>query len=189
MSDGPHYSLNMRKHWKNVGEKADTAACSTAEIANEISDALVADFKKENGHKDIEIIKSHLLDEQGNLFVTDAADRLEYARMDIAGHDLIERCIDHSKVLALKGVPTHEILEQGLANALAERVCRNNRSMVEHWQREDTSAQTKFVEGRLNQASQSIHFQAIANEIISSPPQKWEQKSRKQTNIDAGPSL
>lgn len=45
MSDGPHRSLSLPKHWRKVAQRAERAACSPAEINETLEDALTEDFQ------------------------------------------------------------------------------------------------------------------------------------------------
>lgn len=46
MSDGPHRSLPMRKHWKDLAERADKAAYSATDVAEALPVALQKEFRE-----------------------------------------------------------------------------------------------------------------------------------------------
>ncbi|SCA56746.1 conserved hypothetical protein [Candidatus Terasakiella magnetica] len=189
MSDGPHYSLNMRKAWKRVAEKGDTHACSISEVKDALADALAADFKYENGSESIDKIKDILSNPQGDLLSNNPVEQLEQNRLQFSGHELSERFIDHIQEALLDGNRGEMAVTIGVENALAERSMRYVRSIEEHYLREDSRARSTFLRSRLDQAIRQSSFHEITSELSNSGNSSWKQKSIKKNDIDQGVSF
>lgn len=183
MSDGPHFSLDLRKGWKKTAEVCDNAASTPEERTNAISDALAADCQHELIADAIKQAQKDLTSDQGTLFAeTDMQD----IRENFAGYELVERFADFTDLAISEGYSPYNSIEIGLGNALNERATRNARSMEEHYLRESNQFRSNTLHNNIQNAIENTSFRGLAKEIITPPNRRYQNKSVKQTGLDDG---
>ncbi|MES9897550.1 MAG: hypothetical protein ABW148_00835 [Sedimenticola sp.] len=187
MSDGPHFSLNLRRRWKKMAEACDNEASSLAECSAALSDALAADFQQEHGYEVVGHLRDALIGEQGQLFPDIDIDSI---RGHVAGNDLADRCVDYIDMASVEGGSLNErTIELGCARALEERTNRNARSIEEHYIRESKVERSQHMSEKLQKLINTIPFLQIARELIDPKRSGWKTKRTKQTDLDVGPGL
>src|SRR5688572_11844958 len=92
MSDGPHKTLPLRKHWKDAAERAAKSAFSPAEVCEAVPIALIKDFVAEAPLEAVaEILGSG---QQAPLFTEDCARQLDEIRRACRGSVIANALID-----------------------------------------------------------------------------------------------
>lgn len=183
MSDGPHYSLELRKRWKKSAEVFDNPASTITERSNAISDALAADCKLEHLENAIEQAQDNLSSPQGSLL---AETDMQEVRESFAGYELAERFADFTDLAISEGYTPNDSIEMGLCNALNERATKNARAMEEHYLKESNSARSNTLYNNAQEAISHTSFPTLAKEIINLPNRRYQNKHIKQTGIDVG---
>lgn len=187
MSDGPHRSLPLRKHWKTLAERA----AKEAYPVNEVGEAFAHALKKEFLEAPLAEI-CQILDGKGQVsFFSDTQiDRLEELRGSCrgssAGNTLIDCAIDTLNA-GITGKPASIIV---LRDALAGYSLNASRSIEEHYLREAGSKDATFVRNRLGAAYQQCNFDNIASEMLAgSAGHSMRMSLPRNLGIDAGPPL
>lgn len=186
MSDGPHKSLPMRRHWKDLAERAAKAAYSAAEVCEALPHALRKDLRE----APLASIRDILSGGQGSLFADDKIERLEAVRQKSvrsAASNLVIDCAIQSIADGLTGDTAYRAT---LENACAERVRGGFRSVEEHYLREAGAHSANFVRQRLDAARRQQDFAAVVSGMMSDgkAPHGGDRLPR-HTGIDEGPSL
>jgi len=165
MSDGPHRSLPMRRHWKDTAERAARPVHSSAEVCNALTHALKRDILEAPIEKMRDILNSRKPD----LF-----------------HILSIDCAIEAVQGGLKG---QAAVESTLRNALEETMRSAFRGMNDHYQREATPKETHNLRARLDAARHKLDCGAVANELLSptKPPSPRSLKLLRHTGLDEGP--
>lgn len=187
MSDGPHRSLKLRRHWKTLAERAAKEAYSV----NEVGEALVHALRKEFLEAPLADI-CQILDGKGqvSLFSDNRIDTLEELREtcrgSAVGNTLIDCAIDAVNA-GMTGKPARITV---LKEALASYSFSVNRSIEEHYLREAGSRNADFVRDRLGAAQQQCNFDSIAGEMLAGRGGLSTVRSLpRNSGIDAGPPL
>jgi hypothetical protein len=81
MSDGPHRSLSMRRHWKDFAERAAKAAFSP----DQVCEALPLALKRDILEAPIEAMREILDNRKPDLFSTHHIEKLEELRRSCPG--------------------------------------------------------------------------------------------------------
>lgn len=186
MSDGPHKTLPLRKHWKDVAERAAKAAFSPVEICEALPVALKRDFFAD---APIDLVRDILSGgDQPSLF-SDRIEELELARQvspSAVGSIFINCAIEAVQ----SGHWGEAALQSAVANALDEHTRGTFRSMEEHYQRVESDRSAQYLRGRLETARRQSDFNSLANEIVGSTNRSVRAvQLPKRTGIDEGPSL
>lgn len=187
MSDGPHRSLPLRRHWKTLAERAAKEAYPTYEVGEALAHALKKEFLEAPLADICQILDGK---GQGSLFSDNRIDRLEELREtcrgSAAGNTLIDCAIDVVNA-GMTGKPAQIIV---LRDALAGYSLSVNRSIEEHYLREAGSRNANFVRNRLGAAYQQCSFGNIADEMLAGWGGFGTAKSLpRNLGIDAGPQL
>jgi len=186
MSDGPHRSLPMRRHWKVLAERAAKAAFSKDEIQAPLPLALRNDFLAE---APIEAIREILGGgQQSDMFSDDRVERLEAARSECCGSTAGNVLIDCAIEAVYNGQSGEVAIVSALANALGEYCLGEFRAVEEHYQREANARSARFVRERLDGAREQTDFRALARDILS-PSRGSNMRIVKQTGLHEGPPL
>lgn len=187
MSDGPHRSLPLRRHWKILAERAVREAYSVNEVGEAVAHALKREFL-EAPLGDI----CNILDGKGqaNLFIDNRIAMLEQlrdtCRGSAASNTLIDCAVDAVNV-GLTGKPAQIVV---LKDAMAGYLLSANRSIEEHYLREAGNKDANVVRNRLDFAYRQCNFKSIANDMLSSQGGSSSvQNLPRNLGIDAGPPL
>ncbi len=186
MSDGPHRSLPMRRHWKVLAERAAKAAFSKDDVQATLPLALAKDFRAD---APIEAVREILGGwQQSDMFSDDRVERLEAARSECCGSTAGNALIDCAIEAVYNGRSGEAAAVSALANALGEYCQGEFRAVEEHYQREANARSARFVRERLDGARQQTDFQSLAKDMLS-PPRGASMRIVKQTGLHDGPPL
>lgn len=183
MTDGPHRSLLLKKHWKDFAKRIDIEACSLEERRQYLRVAVKKEFPEP-----VLTALRNFLDEmkRGFLPVVDPVKRIEAisknCRGSAAGNILIS-CAIHK---LSKGQIGKDAFQNAFKDA-SEQVARANlRSIEEHYcRKEPNSERLNSFRKRLDKTFQETDFDSIGSELI----EKRELKKTIRTGVDEGPEL
>lgn len=188
MSDGPHKTLPLRKHWKDAAERAAKAAFSPAEVCEALPVALIRDFVAEAPLEAIAELFG--VGKQAPLFAEDYARRLDELRQGCRGSVVGNTLIDCAIALGNAAQTEAGALQAALESALDEHLRGTFRSMEEHYLREGSARSAAFLRTRLDQARSQLNLSEIAAAIGAERiALSATLKLTKKTGIDEGPSL
>ena len=185
MSDGPHRSLPMRRHWKDFAERSAKAAFSPDEVCEALPYALKREIL-EAPIKDIRDIMNG-----GSLFSEFRVEQLEALRQSCRGSASATRVIDCAVEAALGGLTGDAGAHSALRNALEDTARDSLRGIEEHYQREASSRSAGYVRTRMDAARQQLDCGALASELLSSetPQSRRSVTLTRHTGVDEGPPL
>lgn len=185
MSDGPHRSLPMRRHWKDLAQRAAKSAFAPEEVCEALPYALKRDIL-EAPIKDIRDIM-----EGGSLFPELRIEQLEALRETCRGSAPANLAIDCAIEAATNGFTGEAGTETALRNALEDTTRSALRGMEEHYEREASSRSAGYLRTRLDAARQQLDCGALAREILSSerPPSRRSVTLPRHSGVDEGPPL
>lgn len=185
MSDGPHRSLPMRRHWKDFAERCAKAAFSP----DGVSEALPHALKKEILEAPIKEIRDIM--GGGSLFPEMLIERLEALRQTHRGSAPATHVIDCAVEAAAGGLTGESGTEAALVSALQDTTRDAIRGIEEHYQREANPRSAGYVRTRLDAARQQLDSGALARELLSpeKPPSARSITLPRHTGVDEGPPL
>lgn len=186
MSDGPHRSLPMRRHWKNLAERAAKAAYSMEEVREALPFALQKDLRE----APLASIREVFSGNQGSLFIESEIARLEAIRQSsvhsAAGHIVID-CAVQAVAAGLTGETAYQAALENACDAQARSALR---SVEEHYHREASARSAYYVRDRLDAARQQCDFKALAAGIAADAPSaRGAAHLPRHTGLDEGPTL
>lgn len=185
MSDGPHRSLPMRRHWRDMAERAAKAVHSETEVC----ETLIFALKRDILEAPIDGMREILDSRKPSLFPTHQLEQLEELRMTCRGSAAANVAIDCAIEAIQNGLRGHAAIQSALQNALDEVMKSAFRGMNEHYQREATSKERINLRTRLDAVRRQIDCGAIAKDLLS--PQKLPSPRSIQlprhTGLDEGP--
>lgn len=186
MSDGPHKSLPLKRHWKKFAERAATPSFSLSEVAYALPTALLKDFKEAPMSQ---VLKIFLGDGQISLFPTNHADLLEAVRGTCRGSTVGTILIDCAIEANTYGLTGHLACNTALENALEAYARGTCHSIEEHYKRKEPWSVVN-VRDRLRSACSQVSFATLASEIMSDKPNRTGKFHLvKRTGIDEGPQI
>jgi hypothetical protein len=186
MSDGPHRSLPMRRHWRDLAERAAKAAYS----ADEVCDALPYALQKDLREAPLSAIRNILSGGQGSLFIRDEIERLETVREANTRSAASNVVIDCAIQAVSEGLTGDAAYRVALESACDERVRSAFRSVEEHYHRETNAPSVRYVRDRLDAARQQCDFKSIASEFMSGGhSSRGAVRLRRHTGLEEGPTI
>jgi hypothetical protein len=185
MSDGPHRSLPMRRHWKDLAQRAAQSAFSPDQVCEALPYALKRDIL-EAPIKGVRDIMSG-----DSLFPEMRVEQLEELRESCRGSAPANLLIDCAVEAIRNGLIRDAGTEAALQNALQDTTRSALRGIEEHYGREASSRGSEYVRDRLDAARQQLDCNALARELLSSeqPPAQRSVSLPRRTGIDEGPTL
>jgi hypothetical protein len=185
MSDGPHRSLPMRRHWRDTAERAAKLVHSESEVCETLTFALKRDILETPIEKMREILDSRKPD----LFPIRQVEQLDQLRSTCRGSAAANVSIDCAIEAIQSGLRGHAAIQSALQNALEDVTRSAFRGMNEHFQREATPKETVNLRTRLDAARRQIDCGAIASELLSpqKPPSPRSVQLPRHTGLDEGP--
>lgn len=184
MSDGPHRSLPLRRHWKEFAKRCATAAFSPAEVCEALPHALLKDILEAPITKVRDIMESDILFSDMRI---EQLERLRLSNRSAAGSHLIDA--------AITAIADDRKGQAGIEAALEaafEGVGRAAfRSIEEHYMRKAGSRSAGFVRARMDAARQQHDLAALAREVLSAekPPSRRSVSLPRHLGVDEGPPL
>jgi hypothetical protein len=189
MSDGPHKSLNMRRGWKKLAERAANHVFEPAEISNAVIPALVQDWRVETPAKLIRGITNVLEGQQTSLFTDQKLSQLEGLRPLAAGHSLGQVFLDCAIEVARNGGAGSDASVEAATNALAIRASCGARQVEEHYCRKSTTPHAQNVRGRIEEGIASASLDGLARQLLNLSPGSTLPTLAKQQGLDDGVRL
>jgi hypothetical protein len=186
MSDGPHRSLPMRPEWKKVAEYADNEAFALEDVCDAILAAVEWDWRKDVSPGLVGCIQDVL--RGATLFSEDSLRALEDLRPSVAGGEMGNTLLDYVACIVSDGKSGDAALQEAAAYTLTDWSARCARQVEEHYLRESSTATTKNVRSRIEEAIQKAPFTARASRLLdpeSTPPLRLE----KHDGLDDGVPL
>lgn len=190
MSDGPHRSLPLKKHWKDVAERASRPAY----VASEISNAFARAVALEAAEAPFDIVRRLLgAGGEGSLFAGDRnalADQLESARAHCRGSASGNALLDGAVQAVLEGEVGDAAFDRAAAHCGEKIGESHNRSIEEHYQRKAGDRSARFMRGRLREAAALCEPAAIVRDIArSGTAPNHSARLDRHTGLDEGPPL
>lgn len=183
MSDGPHKSLPMRDHWRNLAERATTPAFTAEQVAEAFPVALKNDFCEAPLAQLRDIFGDNA---QSSLFTADRVAQLEATRRECRGSAAGNTLIDCALEANANGLTGDVACRAALENALDTHARAGCHQIEEHYRRKEPQS-TANIRDRLNAAWRQCGRSEIASELMSDGSSK--PRLPKRTGIDEGPSL
>jgi hypothetical protein len=185
MSDGPHRSLPMRRHWRDAAERAAKRVHSEPEVC----EAIVVGLKRDILGAPIESVREVLDGRRPDLFQAHIVAQLEALRSSCRGSASANVLIDCAVEATQIGATGHAAVQFALKSALEENMQSAFRGMNEHYQREAKPKEAVSLRARLDVARQQIDCGLIAHEILSSqkPPPARSTQLQRHRGLDDGP--
>ena len=185
MSDGPHKSLPMRRHWKDLAKRAANLAYSPDEVSEAILPPLMREFRA----APLSEIRVILGDgKQGSLFKEDRSARLEEARQLCRGSAAGNTLIDCAIEAVTNGLTGDIAFSEALENALEAHARGGCHQIEEHHYREEPHS-TSNVRDRLCTARSLCSYAVLASALMSGKPADGNLRLPKHRGINEGPSL
>ena len=184
MSDGPHRSLPLRRHWQAFAERSAKAAFSPAEVCEALPHALKKDILEAPLREVRDIMKSD------TLFPDMRIERLERLRLSHRGA-AASHLIDAAIAAAADDL-TGQAGTEAAVKAALEGIARDAlRGIEEHYQREANFRSARFVRDRMDAARQQHDCAALARELLSAekPPSRRSVGLPRHSGVDEGPPL
>jgi hypothetical protein len=187
MSDGPHRSLPMRRHWKDLAERAAKAAFSPDQVCEALPFALKRDILE----APIEAMREILDSRKPDLFSTLHIEKLEELRSSCRGSSVANLAIDCAVEAVQRGLKGADALKSALQGAFEESARCAIRGIEEHYQREARPRSADYVRVRLDSARSQLDTGALANELLGlgKLPSPRSLHLPRQTGVDEGPTL
>jgi hypothetical protein len=186
MSDGPHKSLNLAQHWKNLAARADNAAYSDDDAQEQFRKALLNDWIKGIPRVLKAGIAAILDGSNGSLFPADRVERLRQLDCHAAGHELGRLYLDHAIHMAVYGrCSSADVVSFTLRSWGARRA----RQIEEHYFRKAGGECSNQIRSRLERACEASANHGLANQAIGEPGPVAIGSNRKKTGLDDGVTL
>lgn len=185
MSDGPHRSLPMRRHWKHLAERAATPAYAREDVEEALPLALKKDFLSEAPLFEVaEILRGG---KQGSLFPQACAEQLETIRDAHPGSVPACTLLDCAIQAVANGRRGEDALLTAIEQALKAHARSGCRQIEEHFHREGRHAVALC--DRLRATRERTSYAELASELISDGPSAHNLRLTKHSGVDEGPPL
>lgn len=186
MSDGPHRSLPMRRHWKKFAERASKRSYSLEDVAAVLPSALMRDFKEAPIKEVHDILVG---DGQIPLFHQDSADQLERLRRICRGSTVGYAVIDCAMEASANGLTGEAAYNAAVINASKAHSRAVFHQIEEHFRRKEPGSQFN-LRSRMNDACSQVSFGSFASAMMSGKVgTKGNFDVIKHAGIDEGPQL
>jgi hypothetical protein len=185
MSDGPHRSLRMRRHWQKLAERAAKSVFSLSEVNEALPYALHCDILEAPIEAVCDIVAGGA---QGSFFNDDRLAELEIVGKSYYGSAAAVTLIECAAQTVHQGLTGEAAKEYMLKNTLDGLVRNSFRSMEEHYQRKEGGESSSFLRKRLDAARNALDTEALTKKILS-PQKRARTRLNKQTGIDEGPAI
>jgi len=185
MSDGPHRSLPMRRHWKDTAERAAKPVYSEQDCR----EALELAIKREVLGAPITAVREILDARRPDLFQTKQVQQLEDLRGACRGSAAANTLIDCAIEAAQGGLRGRSAIQSALENTINEVMLSSYRQMNEHYQRKATPREVLNLRTRLDKVRRRLDSGALASDLLShvTPPSPRSLQLPQRTGLDEGP--
>jgi hypothetical protein len=177
----------MRRHWKDLAERAAKAAFSPDQVCEALPYALKRDIMT----APLEAVRD-ILDggQQGSLFPEQRIEQLEAVRQDCRGSAAGNVLIDCAIEAVTSGLTGEQAFKLTLENAFEDNARSALRGIEEHYQREASDRSARYVRDRLAEARRQCDFSALAGDLmVSGKPPRGAVPLPRHSGIDEGPRL
>lgn len=162
MTDGPHNSLNMRREWKRVAERADRPAFTPDEVCERLVRAIREDWKEEVPPGLLQTLRGIVCDRQGTLFEDGQCERLEVLRPVATGHTFGSVLLDFAIMALVAGYEGEEALGRAASNTIADVLERSERQIEEHYLRRCERDRVVRLLTQLRLAKKRVDWRSVA---------------------------
>lgn len=186
MSDGPHKSLPMLRHWKKLAERAAKEAYSAGEVLEALAPALKRDFR------DVPIDALRAVfnnDDQPSLLGYGRNDQLEAIRCTCRGSAAAHALVDSAIDVATRGITGDVALRMALENALRSHQRSGFRSIEEHYLRKSGKRSSIHIRHRLSAAGSECDLRNLSQELLSGGRRVRIGRLPRHAGIEDGPPL
>ena len=184
MSDGPHRSLPMKRHWKKFAERLENSSYTPEEIDEAWLSALKKDFRE----PPLSEIRTILVGNgQRPLFKENLAAQLDSVRQSCRGSAVGNTLIDCAIAADANGMVGNSAFHHALTSTLEAHVRSHYRQIEEHYYRK-SPVKCPPVRERLHEAYNRFSCASFASELMS-PQSSIGHQLPKRTGIDEGPQL
>lgn len=189
MSDGPHRTLNMRRPWKLLAERADGAAYSHADVVACVAPAVSSDWNSEVSADYLTEVGQFLgCGKQSHMFEKDEAeiDRLRQK----ASSPMEAHLADYAKDTCTSPLRGDEALQDVVDKTMRECAVRRTLQAQEHYQRKSSNLRVAHMKGRLQQAvtASAGIFSAMAKSVVTGTRISVRSPARRE-GLNDGPPL
>ena len=187
MSDGPHRTLNMRKRWKALAERADNAAFSPEDVVAHVAPAVSGDWNDEISPSFLRDVGQYLgCGEQSHLFEKDPAeiDRIRRKASSPMEAAFAENAKDSNK----RG---EAALQEAVQKTMRECAVRRTLQAHEHWVRNTSPQRASRMKGRIQAAvvtASATVFGPMAQSVVAGNRMS-SRAPAKRGGLDSGPAL
>ena len=189
MSDGPHRSLEMRRSWKKLAERADKNVFTQEDVREALEVALERDWRVEVPEILNRRVESILHDTQISFFENQVVKQLEALRGVAAGYPLGGMFLDYAIQAAEKGLTGDDGLKVACCNALEDRAMRRVRQVEEHYLRRSKQCRATHVRKRIQDTVIQSDFEAIADICLQMNKSENLRGLVRHTGLDDGVQL
>jgi hypothetical protein len=185
MSDGPHRSLPLRRHWQDFAQSAAQAAFGAEEVCARLPQAVTRDVL------DAPIREVQAIMSEASLFPEIRVDQLEALRGSCRGSEPAYRLIDCAIDAVRSGLAGDAGAQAALAHAIDDTVRSAFLSIEEHWHRNASAGSARFTRTRIDEARRQFDGGALARELLAPGklPGRRSLTPPRHTGIDEGPRL
>ena len=187
MSDGPHKSLSMARHWKRLAERADNAAFAPNEVGGELPPALERDWRAEVPDSLSSRVRLVLSSDQESLFADGTIDQLEGLRLKHADQPLAGVFLEFLMQSVAQGETGDDAVCTGAERALNDRAMRRARQIEEHYRRK--GGRSSYVRERIERAVMQTELATVAKCVTGVAPAAGTQPIGRRTGLDDGVQL
>jgi hypothetical protein len=177
----------MRRHWKDLAERAAQEIFSP----DQVSEALLHALKRDILGAPLDAIQDIIgCRKQGSLFPEQRIEHLEILRQSCRGSAAANAVIDCAVEIVRNELTGEAAYRSVLQNALEDITRSALRMIEEHYHREGSECSAKYVRGRLDTARDQFDFSILAEELMSSGiPPRGSINLPRHTGLDEGPPL
>ena len=185
MSDGPHKSLPMRRHWKKFAERAQGQAFSHAELDEAFAFGLRKDYSKVplSVIRDIFINGTEASQRREDISIQ-LNDARQICRGSAEGNILLD-CAIEANNNGMTGVTACKYAMKNALETYAIDVCRQ---IEEHHLRKEPGS-VSYIRSRLSIARSQCEYETLVSELTSSSLSNTDFRLTKRTGLDEGPLL
>ena len=186
MSDGPHRSLPLPRHWKRFAERMANSAYSVEERNEALEDALLQDFK---GSPRAQLCEVLIGTGQGQLFSERETMLSELARIDqqFVGNNAAQALVSSAIQALHEGHSGIDALKYAECASADEVLRAASRSIEEHYHRKASVDDANTIRERLDAIR--IGRQGLGLPSVNVVSRANGPRIRRRTGLDEGPPL
>jgi hypothetical protein len=167
MSDGPFRSLNLRRWWKAVAERADLEASDCAEISELIEIAIEKSWKRDVPKQLLDQVVAILYDRQSSLFSDTMMARLEALRPNAAGHAMGQKLLASAIYLVEAGQVSQASVSDLVETTVRGAVADHSRSIVDHCLRKSSSTRALGIRNKIESGMMQIDVNRLVSRFTN----------------------